>query len=160
MSNVADKSKPFVRPSVYKDCLELSTTMREEDKQEIWHSSRSSPLLALVGGLQVSSPCWTVMWEGKVIAMFGVSPQDNLVGIPWMLASEDLKNIKKSFLKECHSYVQMMFTGYEVLTNHAWSKNDIHIQWLRWLGFKFFPAKPMGYDGELFYEFYKVKEYV
>lgn len=157
MSREVDKSKPFVRPSVPQDCTELSLTMREEDKQEIWHYARLEPLPALLGGLFVSKPCWTVEWQGKVVAMFGVSPQDDLVGIPWMLASEDLKKIKKSFLKECHSYVQKMFSGYEVLTNYAWSKNDIHIQWLKWLGFKFFPAKPMGYDGELFYEFYKVK---
>lgn len=157
MSNEAEVLKPFVRAPKLKDCIELSRTMREEDKREIWHFARLSPLNALMDGMLYGDKCWTVEYRSKVIAMFGVAKANNGEGVPWMLASEDLKKIKKSFLKECHQYVERMFDGYEVLTNCVWSQNTIHIQWLRWLGFKFLPAKPMGYDGELFYEFYKVK---
>lgn len=157
MLNEAGLSKPFVRAPKIDDCIELSRSMREEDKREIWHFGRVSPLVALLDGLQYSSKCWTVEWQGRVVAMFGVTKQDDDVGIPWMLASEDLKKIKKSFLRECHQYVERMFDGYQVLTNCAWSQNTIHIQWLKWLGFKFLPARAKGYDGELFYEFYKVK---
>lgn len=160
MSNVVGLSKPFVRQAKLEDCIQLSETMREEDKREIWHISRSSPLLSLVKGLAYSSKCWTVEWNGTVVAMFGVAPESELVGIPWMLASDDLKKIKKSFLRECHQYVERMFDDYQVLTNCAWSQNHIHVQWLKWLGFKFFPAQPKGYDGELFYDFYKVSENV
>lgn len=156
MSNEAKVSKPFARPATLQDCIELSNTMREEDRKEIWHSSRSSPLNALIDGLQFSTKCWTVEWQGRVVAMFGISPQDELVGVPWMLASDDLKRIRKSFLKECRVYLKEMSKGFQLLTNSAWSQNDVHIQWLKWLGFKFLRAKPMGYDNELFYEFYGV----
>lgn len=134
--------------------------MREEDKREIWHMSRSSPLNALMSGLLYGESCWTVQWGNKVVAMFGVTRTDEVTGSPWMLASEDLKKIKLPFLRECHQYVEVMSEDFEILTNCVWSQNNIHIQWLKWLGFKFLPAKPMGYDGELFYEFYKVKENV
>lgn len=157
MSNEAKRSKPFVRSPTPKDCQELALTMREEDTREIWHFARLSPLDALLSGLLGSSKCWTVEWDGKAIAMFGVCRQSDDVGQPWMLASNDLSKIKKSFLKECRSYLDLMFDGFEVLTNCAWAKNDVHIQWLKWLGFSFFKAKPMGFDNELFYEFYKVK---
>lgn len=157
MSNEANRSNPFARPATPKDCQELALTMREEDKREIWHFARFSPLDALLSGLLGSSKCWAVEWDGRVIAMFGVCPQDDLVGQPWMLASDELKEIAKPFVRECRTYVEEMFDGFQVLTNHAWSKNDIHIQWLKWLGFQFFEAKPMGFDNELFYEFYKVK---
>lgn len=160
MSNVVERSKPYVRSSIFRDCTELSQSMCEEDKREIWHMSRSSPLDALKNGLFHSEYCWTVQWGNKVVAMFGVSRIDDVTGVPWMLASEDLKKIKKSFLRECHQYVSKMSEGYEVMTNCVWVENDIHVQWLKWLGFKFLPAKPMGYDGELFYEFYKVNENV
>ena len=156
MSREVERSKPFVRPSTPKDCHELSLTMREEDKREVYHFDRLSPLVVLFDGL-TGGKCWTVEWNNKVVAMFGVVRKDNITGIPWMLASDDLKHIKKSFLKECHDYVELMFDGFEVLTNYVWAKNDVHIQWLKWLGFKFFDAKPFGYDRELFYEFYKVK---
>jgi hypothetical protein len=157
MLNEAGLSKPFVRAPKLQDCIELSNSMREEDKREIWHYSRVSPLVCLIDGLTYGEKCWTVEYNGSVIAMFGVTRQDEITGIPWMLASEDLKKIKKSFLRECHQYVERMFDGFQVLKNCAWSQNTIHIQWLKWLGFRFFPAQPKGYDGELFYEFYKVK---
>lgn len=160
MSREVNRSKPFVRPTVPADCIELASTMRVEDKEEIWHSSRILPLDALRLGLNYSDVCWTVEWEDKVVAIFGVSRKDDLVGIPWMLASEDLKKIRKSFLKESKDYLEQMFQGYTLLSNSAWSKNTIHIQWLRWLGFSFLPAQPRGLEGELFYEFYKVNNYV
>lgn len=157
MSNEAGLSKPFVRAPTFQDCIELSKTMREEDKREIWHYARLSPLNSLIEGLHYSDRCWTVEWNGSVVAMFGVVREEEDVGVPWMLASEDLKKIKKSFLRECHQYVERMFDGFQVLKNCAWSQNNIHIQWLKWLGFQFLPARPQGFDGELFYEFYKVK---
>jgi hypothetical protein len=160
MSREVNKSKPFVRTTVPADCIELASTMRAEDKEEIWHSSRKLPLAALKMGINYSDICWSVEWEGRVVAIFGVSRKDELVGIPWMLASDDLKKIRKSFLKESKDYLEQMFQGYTLLANSAWSKNTIHIQWLRWLGFSFLPAKPKGMDGELFYEFYKVNNYV
>jgi len=160
MSREVNRSKPFVRPTVAGDCTELAVTMRVEDREEIWHSSEVSPIVALNYCLSLSALCFTVEWEGKVVAMFGVSRKDELVGVPWMVASEDLKKIRKSFLKESKAYLEQMFQGYEILSNTAWSKNTIHIQWLRWLGFSFLPSKPVGKGGELFYEFYKVNNYV
>lgn len=157
MSNAVVGSKPYVRSSIFRDCTALAETMREEDKREIWHLARSSPLNALMDGMFYGEHCWTVQWGHKVVAMFGVTRDDEVSGTPWMLASDDLKKIKKSFLRECHSYVELMFKDFDVLTNYVWAENTVHIEWLKWLGFKFLPAKPMGYDGELFYEFYKVK---
>jgi hypothetical protein len=158
MSNGVIKSKPYVRESSAFDCGKLAKVMREEDQQELWFASRSTPLQSLFNGYK-GNRCWTGVnhTTEEVFMMFGVSRKDEFTGVPWMLASDDLKNVRRTFIKECGSYLEQMFEGYDVLTNHVWSKNEVHIKWLKWLGFKFLQAEPMGIDGELFYEFYKLR---
>lgn len=156
MSNEVKLSKPFVREAVLTDCEELAATMRQEDVQELWYHSRTSPLEALLNGFGWGN-CKTVEWQGRVVAMFGVSCEVNGVGVCWMLASDDLVKIKKSFLKECHKYVRDMHKDYPVLGNMVWAGNAVHVQWLKWLGFQFQPAVAYGADGELFHEFFKVR---
>lgn len=157
MSNGVKLSKPFVRSATIDDCWQLSETMRQEDVREIWHHSRSTPLDALIGGFKHGN-AQTVEWQGRVVAMFGVAGEYEGVGICWMLASDDLVKIKKSFLKECRKFVNDMHEDYPVLGNMVWVGNPIHIQWLKWLGFQFQPAVACGPDGELFHEFFKVRE--
>ncbi len=97
-----------------------------------------------------------VLLDGKVVFMYGVGDDGDGVGIPWMLASPLLTKVRKQFLRESKEALEEMFQGYHTLRNVAWSKNTEHIRWLKWLGFEFKPAVPMGPDGELYHEFYKV----
>lgn len=154
MSNEAEACKPFVRPSVIEDVQYLADHIREEDRQEIWHISRKTPLEAFQSGYDVSEPPFTIEWKGVPVAMFGVSGEGT-VGVPWMLATDDLKRIKKDLLRECRGYVNDMLKKYPFLTNQVWAENIIHIRWLIWLGFTFEEPEPMGPDNEMFIRFYK-----
>lgn len=156
MSREVSQSKPYAREARFEDCAELALTMRKEDREEIWHHSRFTPLLALQGGLLMSKKCWSIIRDDRVVGMFGVASVDGTIGVPWMLASDELVDIQIAFLRGCKDYLEEMFQGFELLCNSVWIGNAVHIRWLRWMGFKFLPAKPAGPDGELFYEFYKV----
>lgn len=157
MSNAANQSKPFVRVAVIDDCAILASTLRQADRDEIAAASGNPPLAALVTGFY-SGRTYTVEWGGRVVAMFGVVPlfQEGH-GAPWMLASDDLEKIKRPFIKECRKYVQEMSQQFPILHNMVWSKNAVHITWLKWLGFKVFPAVSHGINGELFHPFNMVK---
>lgn len=130
--------------------------MRQEDKDEIWHLARSTPGDALRAGFLGGDTCQTVLLNGKVVAMFGIGGTKGEVGIPWMLASDLLKEIRKPFVRECKGYLEEMSKDYPYLYNIAWTKNTEHIRWLKWLGFDFKVPKQMGPDGEFYIEFYKV----
>jgi hypothetical protein len=130
--------------------------MREEDKQEIWHLARATPYDALWGAMGHCKYNRVVLLDGQVVCMFGIGGKEGEVGVPWMLASPLLTKISKQFLLECRGFLDEMSENYTSLYNVAWSKNETHIKWLKWLGFDIHPAKPMGPDGELFHEFYKV----
>ena len=134
----------------------MSVTMRQEDKDEIWHLSRSSPGDALRVAMEACDYTRVVLLDGKVVCMFGIGGEKGEVGVPWMLASDLLKKIRKTFVRECREFLKEMSKDYTLLFNAAWTKNEEHIKWLKWLGFDFGIPEPMGPDGEYFIKFHKV----
>jgi hypothetical protein len=130
--------------------------MRQEDKNEIWHLARVTPMEALQRAMESCRYNRAVLLDGKVVCIFGVGGEKGGVGVPWMLASDLLKKIRKPFLRECSSYLEEMSEGYSHLFNVAWTKNTEHIRWLKWMGFNFGTPEPMGPDGEYFISFSKV----
>lgn len=133
--------------------------MRKEDQEEIWHLARYTPYDALKLSLEFSEYIRTVTLDDRVVAIFGCSRVGEM-GVPWMLASPLLQKIKKTFLRECRGHLEEMSKGCTHLHNVAWSKNTVHLQWLKWLGFEMQPGIPMGPDGEVYIPFYKVIENV
>jgi hypothetical protein len=160
MSNGVKVCEPFVRPAKLVDALILGANIRECDRWEIWHLARKAPADAFLDGYRTSDDPYVIEWQGKPIAMFGVSGNKGSIGVPWMLGTDDIKKIKKALLSQCKDYLERMHVDYPTLTNFVWSKNLVHIAWLKWLGFTFGEARPMGPDNELFIHFYKVKQYV
>lgn len=136
--------------------MELSVTMRQEDKDEIWHLARVNPADALNAALEVSTYARAVLLDGKVVCLFGIGGEKGGVGIPWMLASDLLKKVRKPFVRECKAFLKEMSEDYSLLMNVAWTKNEEHIKWLKWLGFDFAVPEQMGPDGEYYIKFSKV----
>lgn len=152
MSDAAKRSKPFVRAATREDCLDLAPRLRAEDVQECLYSSglpaKESLLLCFHSG-----ETFAVVWGDEVVALFGHMGVPGVIGVPWMLAAPALSSIRKSFLRECREYVHRMLTIYGRLENYVWVGNELHIKWLRWLGFEFELAQPCGLDGQMFYRF-------
>ncbi|QBE66837.1 hypothetical protein [Pseudoduganella lutea] len=163
MQNEAKASKPYVRLATRKDTFELAPRLRQEDVEEVFHSSGMPPELALRFSLAVSNIAYAVVWRGQVIALFGIAGQltwgeEGATGFPWMLASEELPLIRKSFLRECRGYVEGWLEAHDELEGYAWAENQVHIQWLRWLGFTIDPPVPFGINDQPFQRFYLRKE--
>jgi hypothetical protein len=159
MSAGVKRSKPYVRPAAREDCLDLAPRLREEDRQEIAHASGLPPQYALLLSFHLGTT-YAVVWGDEVVALFGHIGVPGVIGVPWMLASPTLSKIRKSFLRECRRYVQEMLDTYGHLENHVWAENEVHIQWLRWLGFEFDEAAPFGINDQPFYRFYMTNQNV
>lgn len=147
------QEKPYVRDAVYEDTASLAPRLRAEDVTELYYATGKTPLQVLRKSYELSNKCWAVIYKEKVIALFGVSDAGK-VGVPWMLASDELKDIKKSFLRECKDYVARMGEGHDLLTNYVWVGNEIHIQWLKWLGFTFLDPIEYGFAKKPFMQFF------
>jgi len=151
-----------VRSSTKADVAYLKDHLRESDKQEIWASHNKTPEESLKIGLQKSIFCCTVE-NSNPIAMFGIVPE-NILGQEasvWMLATDDLKKIKRRFARNSKVFVHMMLEYYSYLYNFVDDRNKESIKWLKYLGAKFEEPRPYGKEGKPFRFFsFRREDYV
>lgn len=144
--------KPFIRRCTEFDIEELSLTMRKEDVEEILHASGRTPREVLLSGFASSEVIRVIEWNGEVAAIFGVVGVLGRAGAPWMLGTDDLRRCW-SLLRECRAYVEQITQKYHYLTNAVWAKNEVHIKWIKWLGFTFHGSDIR--NGETFLHFHR-----
>jgi len=121
----------------------LSQSLRAADLREIKAFSNLSPIQELQRPLlnKQAHTYSVVDAEGFVYAMFGVSRTclyPLKVGAPWMLASDNIfKEHKREFLKQSPTWIDFLGKEYDVLENFVYARNEIHIRWLKHVGFEF-----------------------
>lgn len=154
MSNAVKPSKPHIRPATREDCLYLAENLRKEDLEELSHGLGLPPDVSVLIGFRTDRETYAVVHQDRVVAVIGVGGTPGVIGYPWMLATDELRDIRKSFLRGCLEFISDILTRYPHLENYVWSKNEGHLQWLRWLGFKFDSPAPWGIHDEPFQRFY------
>ena len=141
------------RLSKHEDCKYLADRLRYEDKREILANSGSTPYNALLRGYVASEVCFTIVDKENVpVGMFGVSKE----GAIWLLASNDIYRIRFSFLRESRKVIDFLNQKYPTLWNYVDCRNELHIRWLKWCGFKFLRKTNFGVLQQPFYEFIKL----
>ena len=138
----------LVRPSVKSDVYSLQGNLRDVDVEEL-RLQGQDPSGALVQGLWRSRPhAYTIEFDGEPVGMFGVVP--GLVehrGAVWLLGSPELTAPEHSrwFLRESRKWLEDVRhpdSGWTVLYNQVYDKNEIHKRWLQWLDFEFIRHSP------------------
>ena len=134
---------------------ELSQTMREADKKEIWAARHSMPYDALRRGVAMSDESFTGLWDDKVVCIFGVAQPSPFTdeGIPWLLASDLVDDVSHTFLRVNRVYAKEIKKRYSRLENYVDCRNTGAIKWLQWLGFEFDLPRPYGPEHLLFCRF-------
>ena len=127
-----------MRISTLDDVEFLAPRLRFEDKQEILSSVGLTPVDGLKLSFRNSALCITIVNpKGEAVGIFGIADLGGGVGGLWLLASEDLATVQISFLRECKKVIQLLNKKYKILWNYVDCRNELHIKWLRWCGFKF-----------------------
>ena len=144
-----------VVPATWAHVDELAETMRQDDVNEIWASSYSTPQTALSCALRGSLQAWTGLIDGRVACMFGVVPESLMggSGFPWMLGSDLIISHQKLFLRRCRKNVAMMAEQFNYLHNYVDDRNVKAVKWLEWLGFEIGEPEPFGVLGLPFRHF-------
>ncbi len=89
--------------------------------------------------------------EGEIALVYGVTPSQLIrAGTPWMLSTDVILKIKREFIKECRAEVELMHAAFPFLFNRVHMKNEVSINWLKWLGFKVVET-PVGPNADLYY---------
>lgn len=124
----------------------LSKHLRDEDVREVWASSRRSPLQALRRASELSRS-WSLVAGGEVVAMFGVGPNPQGQGVPWLLRQSDVKLSPRDIMTVSRAVLEWFLQDYTVLVNAT--NNRQSERWLTHLGFTLGEAFPIDHqDGE------------
>lgn len=139
---------------------EIAARAREQDIDELWALSRSTPAEALARGLSSTVDATTAMLGGRPVAMFGAAPYSILggMGTPWMIGTTDLQSwsAQKELLRVAAPAVELMQERFPTLLfNAVDARNKPAQRWLRWLGFQFLEPLTVGPDGLPFIPFWR-----
>ena len=144
------------RLSIYEDCQYLADKLRYEDKREILDATGFTPISGLIFSYVSSEVCFTIVDKNNIpVGMFGVSKD----GAIFLLASNEIKRIRYSFLRESRKVVDFLNTKYPMLWNFVDCRNELHLRWLKWCGFTFLRKLNYGVNQKPFYEFIKLCAY-
>ena len=97
------------------------------------------PRVACEQSYELSEKCYSIKTRDyMLIASFGVCPTDDpKVGCAWLLGTDLMPTIKKTFVKHSKEYLDELMGDYDYLTNIVSMNNKLSVRWLTWLGAEF-----------------------
>jgi len=149
-----------VEKTILEDIAYVAPRLRDQDRDEIKATSGRSPYAVLKVGLRESLYCFTVRQKQTLepVGIFGLSEIKAWnVGVPWMLATDNLKLVARSFLRAYPHWLNLFHREYDLLMNYVDVRNTLSIRWLKAAGFTFLREVPYGCLQLPFYEFVRLK---
>lgn len=149
------------RPATIEDAHQLAPRLRLADIQEITALAPIAPLQALLVGVG-GTECLSIVADDGVtiLGLFGIhhhpefGPQQAAV---WLLGSDDLVSIKTELMRQTVPFLTRFHQSYPMLWNLVDARNEVHIRWLKRLGFVALHLHPhVGMEGRPFYEFIRI----
>lgn len=133
----------------------IAPRLRPADREEIAASTVLPPLSALAVSLAGSDQAFTALQDGEPVVVGGVGTVSLLprTGMPWLLATPAIEEMRVEFLRGTREQVRRIGAGYALLRNHVDARNALSIRWLRWLGFTLHDPVPFGPAGLPFHPF-------
>ena len=145
-----DENGVIIRESNKDDSAKLAPNLRSSDVKEIWAAGHLLPLESLESSFKISRRCFTIEHQGQVVAMFGCAPITSDQGTVWLLASDGLYQMRKTFFKYSVYFIDLMLEEFPYLFNFVHNENKQSIKWLKLCGASIRQPEALGPDGGLF----------
>jgi hypothetical protein len=145
-----------VRPAADVDADVLADRLRSADRDEIQAADGRPAKEVLREGIAASNPCYAVLDStGSLLALFGAIPdpaQDGRAKV-WLLGSGDLFKHRRAIARMSRPWLDRLHAEHRILWNFVDARNDNHIRWLKWCGFRFLRrVEYFGFEQRPFYE--------
>ena len=134
------KSRLRFRQAQLGDAAVLGPILRTADRLEIQAYVGRDATETLRDGIVSSDPCWAVTDEHDApMALFGVVPDRDASrsGMIWLLGSDRLADHQFEVLRLSRHWIARLHERYDHFWNYIDVRNDVHVQWVRWCGFRF-----------------------
>ena len=150
----------IVRDATIEDANIIYKNMREIDQIECNMVSGGDGLQSLMNGIENGLLCRTVVYQGRPVSMYGVTPteKDNM-GLVWLLGTDETRKASDILVKKSKEILDEMLDIRPIIFNYVSVLNRTSIKWLKAIGFSFKPDPVIyGVARGKFYLFYKMKE--
>ena len=138
----------------------LAPRLRQADVAECYAATGKEPKEALLDGYNQGDFTFTLSpKKGVRVGLWGVcpSPLFKSAGVIWMVATDELLEYQMKFLRRSKIYIELIQQEYPLLHNVVDARNELHIKWLKWMGFKFIQLhEEYGLEKRPFYEFIRI----
>jgi hypothetical protein len=116
----------------------MAPLLRSADKKEIEAYSGMTPYEGLYYSMSSSPICYSLMEDGNPVAMYGGVPNGNGTASVWMLATDQLANCSKQFLRNTRTHMDLLHEELDSSLLYALAdpRNTAHQLWLVYSGFK------------------------
>jgi hypothetical protein len=128
--------------------------LRRADVEEIWAATGLSPAFAVAYSIAHSRDAWAILLNGKPAGVFGAGAAGKDIGVPWLVATEEIERHPVRFYRVSRAVIEKMRQRYAYLTNWVDARNTLSIRWLEWAGFTVEPPRPYGAAGLGFCRFW------
>lgn len=148
----------FTRPATLADAKRVAERLREADRQEVLAAGGVDPRIVLPSYVLEGREVYAagLAEDGLAEILWGVDPIpycDN-AAVVWMLSTDRLYDYPVEFVVRAKEGFEQLHQRFELLTNFIDARNERHIKWLKWLGFKFLRRiERFGVQSLPFYEF-------
>lgn len=117
------------------------------------------PREAIDVALKVPGKVYVGYVQDTPTVLFGLGLSNTIgLGHPWLLSTEGIRQVPYTFTRTCLRYVDEFLEDYPILTNLVDSRNTLHLQWIRRMGFRFIKDWPnMGPGRITCKQFIKIK---
>jgi len=154
---------PIITPTTPRDIEEILPLLRKEDIRECHSISGIEPRKALYMGLLTSKRTYTLRdADGTIAGITGVVPMSPKgVAAVWLLGTTLIQSKPVTFIRHSKLCIDTLFNEFHTLVNVADSRNEVHLRWLRFMGFSLIRRVPgYGVDGSEVVEFARINSNV
>lgn len=151
----------YLRPTTVDDVAFLAPNLRQADREECLAATGREPLGPLLDGLRMGDKTYTMVAPtGVPVGLLGVGK--SIIpdaGVIWLSATPDIEKYQITFLRHSKAVLKQLQQDYLVLHNCVDARNELHIKWLKWMGFTFIAKhEKWGVQQRPFHEFVRMKQ--
>lgn len=143
-----------VHPATPERVAYVLAHLRAADRREVELASGKPADEIMRESVALSDWAMVAEVDGVPAILYGLARIDAKTGAPWMVATDDIRKVRRQFVQACRTEVDVMAASYPDLRNLVARFNRCSIRWLEWLGFTIHRARGIGPGGQ-FYLFTK-----
>lgn len=126
----------IVKRSTVDDAEELLRNLRKEDLRELEEVGGRPARHAIMGGVLLGAPSLTLRThKEELVGILSVVRFGSGIGFIAMSGTDLITENRTAFLRGSRDVLAHLDTKFDMLLNVCDARNEVHIRWLRWLGF-------------------------